>query len=514
MRIEEYAKRSAEELSSLLRESAGDFAAFQEASLMDILDSAKDTEYGRKYNFASIRRVAEYQKRVPTTEFADYEVLVERIMDGEADILFPGQPVCVVHSSGTGGKLKPLPESVAGNQVKILINRMRSAEISRILGDRRNADFRIFAVTNSSSIFKTKLGIPVGSASGLALTQAGHVASRLSVPLAFSRQNYLSNDEMNYAYAFFALRDEKVRELTCNNVAHFMMILEIINTQTERLLDDLARGEISAPLREAELQELDLRPDPERAEHLRTLFRGKGKLEVSDFWPEFACVGTWLSSSAGRVAKEYEKAFPAETVFIHWGYGASESKFDVPVEPGKPDGIPVAFGSFMELRDPETENILLPQEAVPGKPYELIVTSYSGLYRYELHDLVRLSKGADELPRIEFICRTKERLRFGDRFLYAGELTDMVEAFEERTGRRLVLFQGREADGKLALSVEPQGELDLPEFEAFMREKLEAAGVPLSAVSLYPKGYRNSLLVRVVDGQAITDTKVPVFPHA
>ncbi len=54
-------------------------------------------------------------------------------------------------------------------------------------------------------------------------------------------------------------------------------------------------------------------------------------------------------------------------------------------------------------------------------------------------------------------------------------------------------------------------EFDAGVFESFMREKLKAAGIPLASVTLYDKGYRNTLFEKVVEGKSLSATKLPVF---
>ena len=43
-----------------------------EKLLLRILEQNKDTEYGRKYGFADIHSIEEYQKKVPVSVYDDY----------------------------------------------------------------------------------------------------------------------------------------------------------------------------------------------------------------------------------------------------------------------------------------------------------------------------------------------------------------------------------------------------------------------------------------------------------
>ena len=51
----------------------------QEELLMQLLQDNKDTEYGRKYDFASIKSIDEYRSRVPVTVYDDLAPFIERM---------------------------------------------------------------------------------------------------------------------------------------------------------------------------------------------------------------------------------------------------------------------------------------------------------------------------------------------------------------------------------------------------------------------------------------------------
>ncbi|UKI46808.1 MAG: GH3 auxin-responsive promoter family protein [Phocaeicola vulgatus] len=53
----------------------------QEDFLMTLLRDNKDTEFGKKYDFASIHSIEEYRKRVPVSSFDDYSEAVYRMTE-------------------------------------------------------------------------------------------------------------------------------------------------------------------------------------------------------------------------------------------------------------------------------------------------------------------------------------------------------------------------------------------------------------------------------------------------
>lgn len=75
------------------------FALFEETDtiqvelLREILSFAKDTEFGREHGFVNINSVEEFRHQVPIGSWTEYESYSDRLVDGEADLLFPGKAV-------------------------------------------------------------------------------------------------------------------------------------------------------------------------------------------------------------------------------------------------------------------------------------------------------------------------------------------------------------------------------------------------------------------------------------
>jgi hypothetical protein len=63
----------------------------QKEFLLTQLRRQAETEYGRKYGFAHIETIKEYQERVPLTKYDDYTPYYERMKQGETNLLFSFQ---------------------------------------------------------------------------------------------------------------------------------------------------------------------------------------------------------------------------------------------------------------------------------------------------------------------------------------------------------------------------------------------------------------------------------------
>lgn len=84
----------------------------QQQVLSDLLDCASGTEWGSKYNYASLKSATGYQSAVPVQTYEKMIPWIERLRSGEKDLLWPGEIKWFAKSSGTtSSKSKFIPVS-------------------------------------------------------------------------------------------------------------------------------------------------------------------------------------------------------------------------------------------------------------------------------------------------------------------------------------------------------------------------------------------------------------------
>ena len=81
----------------------------QEELLNDILLAAKDTEYGKKYNFENIKSIKDFQNQVPISIYDDYFPYIKRMVEGEKNLLTTNETQHFNKTSGTIGVPKKIP---------------------------------------------------------------------------------------------------------------------------------------------------------------------------------------------------------------------------------------------------------------------------------------------------------------------------------------------------------------------------------------------------------------------
>jgi hypothetical protein len=73
----------------------------QEEWLRRLIEQAKDTEWGRKYDYPSIETYRQFNQRVPLQDYDSLKPFIERIRRGQQNILWPGETKWFAKSSGT-----------------------------------------------------------------------------------------------------------------------------------------------------------------------------------------------------------------------------------------------------------------------------------------------------------------------------------------------------------------------------------------------------------------------------
>lgn len=485
----------------------------QQAVLMDIIAHAENSVYGKEHDFSSVASIADFRQRVPVTEFDDYRDEIEKMKAGESDRLFSGETESFVMTSGTTGNPKYIPESCRGSLVKKIVGDMRTVEIMRMIPQLMQEDTKILTITNASVYGKTESGIPCGSASGQA-AEAGGQKDKLVLPLELLSMQDISLEAMDYLTMMFAAAEKNVCGVVCNNIAHFSKLMERLNRDADKILSDIDTGQISADITEETRKKLlhSHKKNHDRYLELKKIYENKKRFSVEDIWPGFIGASCWMSGSVGRTVKEFRDTFPEHTLFIEWGYGASEGKFNIPVESGVAAGIPAVFGYFFEFLPVGGGDVLTLAETETGKKYELITTSYSGFYRYNMHDIVKIGETAG-IKTMEFICKESDKAVFGDKMIYAGDITEIIEAYEKDNDVFFRLFQAKASDGGLEMFIEPAGSgYEHRAFEEYMKRALADRGIELKHINVMEPGHRDSLFARsLTSGKSVNQTKLPVF---
>ena len=494
----------------------------QRAVLDEILADAAETEIGRRLGLGNMRSAEEFCRQVPLGGWAEVAPYAERLRKGERDLLFKGAPPYFVCTSGTTGGVKIVPESPRGKAMKALTGRLRLEAIARHAPGM--AAGKLLPLVNHAVEGYTEAGIPYGSASGLTLATASDaIKQRVAFPMAILDIDY--TDAMDYILMRFAVAED-VRAVFGNNAGRIAQLVETAEKEADALLADIEKGtlrglealpeNVRAALRKA------LRPAPERARALREAWRAHGRFLPAAYWPNLEVVACWLSGSVGRYVETLKPLLASTVRYFDVGYGATEGKFNIPLEPGNPAGPLAIHAAFYEFRPLNGGRTLMAHEVKAGQSYELVVTTFSGLFRYPMGDIVKVTGFTGTTPDILFEQKAGDTLNLCGEKVAASTLMPLVKeavgeglvhwhVIPDETQRRYHFRIETADEGADAKAIAERLETLLQErtqiYPIFRTQKLLN---PLT-VTLMPRGWQEKLYAeRTRKGQSRAQVKLPL----
>ena len=138
----------------------------QQSTFNTLIKQAKDTTFGIDHNFSDIHSYEDFKKNVPVRDYEDLRPYIDRVVHGDANVLWPGKPVYLAKTSGTTSGVKYIP--ISKESMPEHIKAARNALLNYIY-ETGKTDFidgsMIFL--QGSPVLVEKNGIQVGRLSGI-----------------------------------------------------------------------------------------------------------------------------------------------------------------------------------------------------------------------------------------------------------------------------------------------------------------------------------------------------------
>ncbi|MGL5683702.1 MAG: GH3 auxin-responsive promoter family protein [Marinifilaceae bacterium] len=320
--------------------------------LLQLLRDGETTEYGKRYNFSSIKSVDDYRKHVPIVKYEDISHDVTRVMNGENNIFWPEPIEWFAKSSGTtDAKSKFIPiSSKAIEDCHFRAGKDIIAIINNLYPDTRMFTGKTLALGGSSQVSVTNNNCKYGDLSAILITNSPFWANRLKTP-----------DADIMLMAEWEEKLERICETTINQDVRciagvpswFLMLINRILEKT-------------------------------------------GKSNLHEVWPNLEMfIHGGVNFTPYR--EQYRRLLPDPKMKYLETYNASEGFFGIQDDPTDYSmSLMMDYGVYYEFMplsemDKEFPTTLTIDEIVPGVNYALIITTNSGLWRYMIGDTVMFS---------------------------------------------------------------------------------------------------------------------------
>jgi hypothetical protein len=346
----------------------------QNELLMKLLDTAKDTEWGKKHKFKNIKNYRQFRDQVPLQDYEDVKPYVDRLLKGENNLIWPSEIKWFAKSSGTtSDKSKFIP-----------------------LSDESLDDCHFKAGKDVMSIYcENRPDNMVFSGKGM-IMGGSHKVSEFNSNAYFGDLSAILLQNFPFWGEFLrtpdlslALMDDWEEKL--DRIAHTSYkenVTSISGVPSWNLL------------------------------LLKKILEITGRQNILEVWPNLEL---FIHGGVSFVPyrEQFEKIIPSEKMFYLETYNASEGFFGIQDIPGADEMLLMLdYGIFFEFipmdsLEDEHPKVIPLEEVKPGVNYAMVITTNGGLWRYMIGDTIKFT--STNPYRIKISGRTKNFINaFGE----------------------------------------------------------------------------------------------------
>ncbi len=383
-----------------------------------IINSNKNTLFGKNHYFKKIKNYNDFKKQIPLTNYNYYENYIKKIINGENHIITNGKIDILEPTSGTtkGTKLIPYSKSLQNDFQK---------GIYPWLYDLYNSNKQLtkgtayWAISPSTPIEEIDSKITIGfKRDSQYLGYFGEIIEKtMAVP------SYISSiqdiDMWKYYTVLFLLRDKNLSFISVWNPEYLNILIQCIYNKWDNLLRDIKEGfSINGNIK---------RHIPGNPIRYKQLFKCKNKnrIEFTHIWEKLSLISCWTSGNAKYALKKTKRIFP-NTEIQGKGIIATEAFVSFPII-GQVESILSVKSHFFEFQDMISKKICLVNELKENRKYSIIVTNSGGFYRYTLKDIIEIKGFYNKLPIIKFIGKEDLVLDYFGEKLEEVFIVDILE---------------------------------------------------------------------------------------
>jgi hypothetical protein len=359
----------------------------QNELLEHLLHTAKNTEIGKQYDFASISTYREFAERVPVTSYEDNHLQIERARKGESNIFWPTPIKWFAKSSGTtNSKSKFIPVSSAS------LEHCHYAASKDLLCMylNNNPDANLFLgkslrLGGSKELYKENATV-YGDLSAILIDNMPFWAEYSSTP----------NNEVSlmadWELKMQAIVDQTIRENVTSlaGVPSWMLVL------------------------------------------LNNVLESTGKSNLFEIWPNLE-VYFHGGVNFDPYIEQYNAILPKDNFRYYEIYNASEGFFAIQDRNANKELLLMLdYGIFYEFIPMDTygsasEKVIPLEQVQVAKNYAIVITTNAGLWRYKIGDTVRFTSISPF--RIKVTGRTKHHINvFGEELIIENAETALKQA--------------------------------------------------------------------------------------
>ena len=432
-----------------------------EATLRGILTYGKDTEFGKEHDFDYILAAKDdkelykrYAEKIAPSDYEDYRPYIERHKNGDSNVLVPGKPVMYATTSGTTNEPKWIP--ITDVYLKNVYGKMTKVWLYNYIMNRPKAFYgKLVTIVSKDVEGYAPDGTVAGSVSGVTRRDAPSFVKELyAVPGGvYGIKDYTAR---YYTIMRLSIEIDAAIFITANP-STLVEVQKNVDKYYDQYCDDIEKGTLSHDFdipedirKEVEAQ---IEPNPTRAAELRELKKKYGRVLPKHYWPNLQVLNTWKCGNTYVYLDKIKGFFPDCCLHQEFGYFSSECRFGLVMDDTNYTTLfPhyhyyefIAEEDVDKLNDPAAmKNVKFYQlhELKQGKRYCPFVSTYAGLYRYNMNDLIEVGTPYFNTPRVFMIQKVNGIVTMTGEKLHERQFLEAVNKAAKQMALDVKFFIG------------------------------------------------------------------------
>ncbi len=447
---------------------------FQRDKIREILEKNRDTEFGKRYGFSDIKSAEEYREKVGIQTYDSLEPYIEKIKNGEKNILTSEEVIFFGRTSGTTGAAKFIPVTKSFlSEYKL----PRRAWMRQVITEMPGLVYgRLLTIHSPKIEGRTKGGIPYGSITvamgadnlGLSIARGFH-----EIPMEVF---FLEDFDAKYYYILRFALEMEISVIAAINPSTILLFVKKLTEYSGRLIRDLRNGDIDPDFKADRVirQRLvkQLKPNIAMAEKVEKSLDKHGFVKPTEIWERLCGLMCWKGGFGSYYISQFEQYFQNLPI-MDYGYAATEGNFAIPVSAKRNDNVLIPYGHFLEFISESDKKPYFMWELKSGEKYKVVITASNGLYRYDINDIVEVTDFYDRTPCIRFLHKGGNVISVTGEKVTESHIISVLSRLISRTGILLSGFTVTVSLGdtpSYVLAVEPQLPLGSEQKEIIVRE--------------------------------------------
>ncbi len=416
-------------------------ATVQKNLLTKILGSVESSEMALHFGISSKLRWDELCKQMSVISYEDLRPFILKAKSGVVHAVFsPDSKQYNIRMFATTSGTTSAPKWIPITGQALAVMRQSWLTWGYYIGQQhpKVAENGILSLTGSYQS-TDRMGVQsTGSITGV-LAQTLNAPLRLAMAVPPAVAAIESYGLRQYVTLRLAANTDSIRLIATANPSTLIQFADRLAQDQQVLISDLYDGttqnikQIPSHLQVSLYPKLHFQ-DKNRAKTLEKIAALR-PLTPKDLWPNLELLGVWTGGHAAGYLPLLRKRYQDLTLRDH-GLSATEGHMTIPFEDESDEGILNIHGAFYEFIEEdeihETQpKTLLAHQIIKGKRYELVVSNFSGLIRYRMHDLVECTGFLYLTPLLRFISKTDLFTNLSGEKLSLWQVTEVINKLKD-----------------------------------------------------------------------------------